>query len=276
MADTKRAHWDRRHSTMPPMLAIGDASLGSPFNAWMYRVRRGVFLASVAPALHGMNQFAALDIGSGTGFYVDCWSKLGAAEVIASDLAPTAVRRLRRQSAASRVLELDITSPRASLPARIFDAVSAMDILFHITDDAAYARAIRNLASLCAPGGIVVVSENFRPDRTHRLSENHTDRSEMEIFALLRKAGLDVLARHRMFMLMNEPQNSRSRCHRSWWATLSCTLARTPQLGALLGPVLYPLERWLVKLPAPGPSVDLLICRRRGAQRIRSLNHAAV
>ena len=107
-----------------------------------------------------------------------------------------------------------------------------------------------------------MLSENFRPDGTHRLGDDQTDRSETEIFTLLREAGLEILARRRLFVLMNEPQNSRSRCHRLWWAMLSRALARHPRLGALIGPILYPLERRLVELPAPGSSSDLLICRR--------------
>ena len=36
-----------------------------------------------------------------------------------------------------------------------------MDVLFHIVDDEGYARAIRNLAALLAPGGLLVLTENF-------------------------------------------------------------------------------------------------------------------
>ncbi len=55
-----------------------------------------------------------------------------------------------------------------------------MDVLFHIVDDEGYARAIRNLAALLAPGGLLVLTENFLHRDTGR-ARHEVDRSLEEI-----------------------------------------------------------------------------------------------
>ena len=254
--------WDRRHVGLGAYEAVGCDGVGESFNAWMYRVRRRVFRRVVGPLLPEPVTAAVLDVGSGFGFYVDRWRDLGVSDVTASDAAPAALARLRRRHPDVATLPLDITAPR-DLPARTFDAVSAFDVLFHIVDDVAYERAISNLAAVLRPGGLLVFSENFRPDAANAVSPVQVDRGEREILGHLSATGLEPVCRAPMFWLMNEPQNSRSAIHHLWWRKLGGTLRARPALGVLAGPVLYPLELALVRRGGPGPSTDLMVCRRR-------------
>lgn len=107
----------------------------------------------------GAQPSRVIDIGSGTGYYVREWLLAGAGEVIASDFSEAALEQLRARFPAIQAIQLDITA--AELPAilRRFDVVSAFDVLFHVTDDDAYRRAIANCYALCRPGGYFVFSE---------------------------------------------------------------------------------------------------------------------
>ena len=79
--------------------------MGRRYNEWMYRVRGRVFDAVVArhflpggrpsPA-PGAAPFKVLDVGAGTGFYVDRWLALGGS-VTGVDLTDVAVDRLRER-----------------------------------------------------------------------------------------------------------------------------------------------------------------------------------
>ena len=254
--------WDRRHAELPAYVAVGCDGVGGPFNAWMYRVRRRVFRRVVRPLLPDPGAAAVLDVGSGFGFYVERWRELGVCDVTASDAAPAALAQLRRRHPDVPAVALDVTVPSRDLAGRTFDAISAFDVLFHIVDDAAYGRAIAHLASLLRPGGLLVLSENFRRDVAQSVSPTQVDRTEEEIVGRLRAAGLEPVARHPMFWLMNEPQNAPSALHALWWRGLSGALRARPALGAVAGPILYPLELALVRRSAPGPSTDLMVCRR--------------
>ena len=254
--------WDRRHAELPAYQAVGCEGIGVPFNAWMYRVRRHVFRRVVGPLLPRPGTAAVLDVASGFGFYVERWRELGVTDVTASDAAPTALAELRRRHPDVPAVALDVTAETSGLRGRRFDAISAFDVLFHIVDDEAYGRAIANLASLLRPGGLLVLSENFRLDVPKAVSPTQVDRTEADIVGLLRATGLEPVLRRRMFWLMNEPQNTRSSLHWRWWRRLCRALRARPGLGAVVGPALYPIELALVRRRAPGPSTDLMVCRR--------------
>ena len=145
-----------------------------------------------------------------------------------------------------------------------FDAISAMDVLFHLTDDDAYERAIRNLARMLTPGGLLVFTENFvRGPR--RSGPHQVSRSLGEIERVVREAGLVPLWRRPAFVLMNGPIDSNSRALAVSWRALNGGLTRWPMAGAIVGAVLAPLELLLISRRREGPSTEMMACRKEGA-----------
>ena len=68
-----RTYWERRLDRHPGREGVGHAGLGEGLNGWMYRVRRRVFLRELAPLMPTLPARSVLDVGSGTGFYLDRW-----------------------------------------------------------------------------------------------------------------------------------------------------------------------------------------------------------
>src|SRR5919109_1307398 len=108
-----------------------------------------------------------LDIGSGTGFWIEQWRRLGVDSVVGCDFSTRSVTRLRERWGHRAIHQIDITAHDVPAIGR-FEAVSAFDVFFHIVDDAAYARAWRNVASLLRPGGLFVFTENFLRNEPER------------------------------------------------------------------------------------------------------------
>ena len=46
-----------------------------------------------------------------------------------------------------------------------YDLVNAFDVLYHITDDTAWERALANLAEAVRPGGLLIVTDTFEERR---------------------------------------------------------------------------------------------------------------
>jgi SAM-dependent methyltransferase len=114
---------------------------------------------------------AALDAGCGSGFFVRFWLDRGA-HVTGVDLTDVAVARLSQRFPEATFFTGDLASWR---PPRTYDVVSCFDVLFHIVDDAAWDRALTNLADAVAPGGYLVFTEHFfkkapTADATHNKS----------------------------------------------------------------------------------------------------------
>jgi SAM-dependent methyltransferase len=254
-------YWSERLEETYSLAGVGFLGMGEEYNRWTYAVRRQAFRRTlrrrVGPGAR------VLDVGSGTGFYIDRWRELGVTDVTGSDLTGFAVERLRERYPENSFHKLDITS--ASPPdLGSFDAVSAMDMLFHIVDDESYARAIRNLAGLLAPRGLLVLTEIFA-HRDTRYVRHEVDRSLEEIGGLLEGAGLVIESRRPLFVLMNTPIDSDSRLLEKAWAGVKLLVRLGPRSANLVGALLFPLEVALTRLLREGPSTEIVVCRKPAA-----------
>jgi SAM-dependent methyltransferase len=258
-----RAYWDDRHAKRYGPESVGFIGLGVPYNVWMYRVRRHVVEREIRQARIDLSQSDVLDVGSGTGFYIDLWSRLRAKSVTGSDFAPYAVASLRERFPDHRVVELDIAS--CDLPRELgpFDLVSAFDILYHIVDDGRYAQAVRNVAALVRPGGYFVFSENFMSSERH-VGIHQVSRSCSEITELLVDNGLEIVRRAPVFWIMNRPIKSQSWMLSATWSAIERVTSKhdRPYLGKWLGAALYPLEISTLRWMSTGPTTEMMICRR--------------
>jgi 2-polyprenyl-3-methyl-5-hydroxy-6-metoxy-1,4-benzoquinol methylase len=255
-------YWNSRLAQQFSLEGVGWLGMSEPFNRWMYKVRRRVFLREVRRVLGERRDITVLDVGSGTGMYVDLWRGLGVRDVVASDFSTVAVRNLRQQYPEVRVVELDITELGDEIEPRTFDVVSAMDMLFHIVDDDAYSRAIKNLVSLLKPGGLLVITENLLEGPTQRGPEQ-VSRSAHEIETLLATTGARLIRCRPSFLLMNTPIDSRSRLLHFWWGQLGATVRRGPRIAYVVGAVVYFIESaGLLLIQRDGPSTKLAIWRK--------------
>jgi SAM-dependent methyltransferase len=259
-----RAYWDGRHAKHYGPESVGYAGLGVSYNIWMYRVRNHVVCREIRKTRVQMSRCDVLDVGSGTGFYVDLWGRLGAKSVTGSDFAPYAVAALRKRFPSHSFCELDITA--ADLPGALgrFDVVSAFDILYHIVDDGKYAQAFRNVSALVRPGGFFVFSENFLPGGRES-SMHQVSRSSEEITQQLSGNSFEILRRAPVFFLMNRPLKSRSRVLSAAWSMIERVTSKhdRPYLANWLGAALYPVEISTLKWMSTGPTTEMMICRRR-------------
>ncbi|GAA4531547.1 MULTISPECIES: class I SAM-dependent DNA methyltransferase [Nonomuraea] len=253
--------WERRLQSDWTESGVGYKALGRAFNIWMYRVRAEGFRREVTALGLDLPKSRVLDIGSGTGFYVRQWRALGAESITGSDLTEAAVDRLRGRFPRDAFLRLDIADPGDALEDASYDVVSAMDMLFHITDDTRYRAALTNIGRAVKPGGVFVLSENFlhRPEQRSDYQVNHT---LPWITAALDEAGFEVLRRVPMLVLMNA-QVDANPVWRKLWGGFLRAVTLTEITGWLAGALLHPLERRLVRVLRESPTTELMICRRR-------------
>jgi SAM-dependent methyltransferase len=255
------SYWEQRLRERYDLEGVGWIGLGGALNDWMYRVRRRVFLQRLAPLLPDPSRARVLDVGSGTGFYVERWHELGAGRVAGSDITETAVAQLRQRFPRDRFERFDVGGESSPFSPGEFDAISAFDVLFHIVDDTRFTRAIGNLFSLTAPGGHLVFSDNFVHGAALR-GEHQASRPLAEIEQAVREAGFEITSRRPMFVLLNTPVDSDSRVLHAWWTLLTKAASRADAFGQVLGAAAYPAELALVSRLREGPSTELMVCWR--------------
>jgi SAM-dependent methyltransferase len=228
----------------------------------MYRVRSATFDRAIKRLPIDLAQARVLDIGSGSGFYMDRWLKAGAREVVGSDFTQAAVTALTRLFPTSDSIQLDIAGSVRQLAGQSFSVVSAMDVLFHITDDVAYDTALQNISNLLQPGGFFLFSDNFVRSGTLR-ADYQVSRSLPQIAGSLDRAGFRVVSRVPMFILMNSPVDSTNVVMKWMWRGVRFLAARPGFRGYATGLALYPLERVLLLAVRDGPSTKLMTCQKR-------------
>jgi SAM-dependent methyltransferase len=264
-----RRYWESRLREHYSLAGVGYSRLGQRYNEWMYRIRGEVFDRTVAGLGTGDWGLGTqvLDVGAGTGFYVDRWLRLGAT-VTGLDLTEVAVEELGSRFPAARFVRADIGAPLGEVPLTpgSFGAISAFDVLFHLVDDAAYARAFHNVAALLEPGGWFLWSDNFLRHPTERVT-HQVSRTLTESTRCVDAAGLEVVDRVPMFVLMNYPADTTSRLARWAWTAMVAPATLAEPLGWAIGAMLYPLERALVRAKHESPSTELMICRKRDSSR---------
>ena len=254
-------YWEDMHRSNVGFAAVGFGVLGTKFNTWMYRVRRRVLRRAVRRASIQVRGASVLDVGTGTGFYVREWQRLGAADITGIDVSGAAVSRLRGGFPEARFIEADVSDPIPDALAGEFDIVSAFDVLFHIVDDERFGWAIENLSRFTRRGGHLLLSENFLRASTLR-HRHQVSRAQNEIDHALTAAGFETVLRLPMFVLLNTPVDSESRAHQLFWRGLAGVSRRSHKLGGLLAASLYVPELGLTAVVREGPSTELHVCRR--------------
>jgi 2-polyprenyl-3-methyl-5-hydroxy-6-metoxy-1,4-benzoquinol methylase len=258
-----REYWEQRLAEHDGLGGVGWLGLGESFNRWMYAVRAKSFAWAVRrTAGPQTSSLRVLDVGSGTGFYLDRWVDLGARSVTGSDLTDVAVERLQARRPGIEVMQMDITAKEMPSDLGPFDAVSAMDVLFHIVDEDAYARAVHNLAGLLGQDGLLFLSENLVSGGAER-GRHQVSRGRKKIISLLNDVGLETLELTPVFWLMNTPLDAGGRLLPLWWRAVSRAAGTHDGIGFVLGGVLYGPELLLIRTQPDGPSTKLLVARKR-------------
>lgn len=255
-----KAYWESRLRQRYDQRGVGDIGMSRAYNSRLYDVRRTVFGRAVKRIPGDPRTWKVLDVGSGTGFYLDAWARLGVRSITGLDFTDQATIKLRDAFPSVSILKADIGA--SSPPPQIesgHDVVSAFDVLFHVVDDQQYRQALSNIARSLKPGGWFIWSENLVP-REQRLT-HYVSRDESMILGAVEEAGFRVTDRIPAFVLMNDPVRSESRLLRKWYSVLH-KLVAGEIVGAVAGAALVGVERVATRMVRRAPGTEVLICRR--------------
>lgn len=255
-------YWEDRLAKNWGLNAVGFMGLGDGYNRALYRVKGQVFRRMVQRVIPDVSQANVLDIGSGTGFVLEQWLRLGSQKITGSDITAFAVNQLQKQFPTLSIQQLDIGGNLPdSLQPETFDSVSALDVLYHIVDDQAYQQALSNISKLLKPGGCFFLADNFLHGPPQR-GRHQVSHSLQTLQAWLGAVDLHIVYRVPQYVLMNYPIDSQNRLLHWWWPRLVRQVARSERRSLWLGRALAPIDMLLTRLLSEGPSTELAVCRK--------------
>jgi SAM-dependent methyltransferase len=163
---------------------LSERELISPEWAWFeakyhYNLVENGIIDLLRENRHLVTGLEVLDVGSGTGHWVDFYRDwLEARAVVGVDFSAVSTGGLAeryRGADGVEIRQLDVTAHQPRLVNR-FDVVNAIGVMFHIIDDQKWALTIANLLDYLRPDGIAIVGGDFR-DRTEDLGAMRRVRS---------------------------------------------------------------------------------------------------
>jgi SAM-dependent methyltransferase len=181
---------------------VGDICFGEAYNRHIMCLKLRALRRALRRHRPRVQGQSALDAGTGTGLVLRELQYMGV-RAAGLDLASTSVERLRRELPGTEIFQGMIGSPLPrELKGRAFDLVASFDVLFHITDEERARVAVRQLAGLTAPGGLLLVND-LLGSRPLRVAQHvcfwHKNLYEEELTA----AGLCVREVSPVYFLMN-------------------------------------------------------------------------
>jgi SAM-dependent methyltransferase len=264
-----KEYWERRLSYEYTLKGVGYVTLGENYNKWLYRVKAKVFLRIIQKTGLNANECDVLDIGSGTGFIIELWKRVGTRSITGSDLTSVVVNKLKGKHPGCEFFQLDIGAENIETPAlskQKFDIISAFDILYHIVDDKKFSNAFRNIYDLLRPGGIFIFSDNFLHGNRRDSGLHQVSRSLQEINGIIKSLGFEIVYRKPQFVIMNNPVDSKSKIRKKAWKLLVMPSARSELYGNALGALLYPIELMLTSFLYESPTTEVMVCRKTESQ----------
>ena len=261
-----REYWSGLHDEADGLGIVGYPTLPLVFNRLVYANAAHAVTHGLEAAGVRIRGRTILDIGSGTGFWVDLWLAQGAAAVAGSDLVPDAVDRLRRRFPGCEFEPADI-SEQSPFPDRTFDVVTIMSVLHHVTDDDRFRTALVNLSSQVAPGGYLVVLDGIVTRRRWMpegvVSAHNVARTLPQWQTALEDVDMRIAGIFPTAAFLCDPIDAGSRiafsAHRFWWRGFTAAIRGRERLAAAIVPPVAALDRAVTGRLATGTGSKLLV-----------------
>jgi SAM-dependent methyltransferase len=253
-------YWDLRLKDHFDLTGVGFRRKSVAFNRWVYRTRSEVLNKILKDRGWETEGKAVLDVGAGTGYFIDYWLARKADPAMGIDIAEISIEKLRETFPKCEFRLVDLGEPQVNLNQK-FDYVSVFDVLFHIVNDERFENAARNLAALCNPGAIVFITDIFGP-KTIASVKHCRNRSLDQYNSVFSRAGFKNVDVVPLFYTLLPPARFSNTIVR-WGGILGWELitfvTRWSWCGNIMGRLLYSIDKGLRKVFKKGPGGHLAV-----------------
>ncbi len=253
-------YWEDLLSKEFSLRGVGHPWLPESFNRIIYRACERAAETVIIGRSTPWVRMDVLDVGCGTGYWVEYWKAKGVRHVNGLDLTMTSVRNLQRKFPSFEFHQCDI-SDNIVPPVGPFDLITAMNVLLHITDPDRFRLALSNIRAYLKPTGMliiidpVVVHTWWGPELDH--TAHAQVRSVQQWRDILDQAQLEIRKMVPVTYLLADPVDTKAqwsfRLLTRDWAFLCRALRSHEASGAVVGSLLYGLDRILLSLGGDGP-----------------------
>lgn len=260
-----QTYWETRLKRRFDLTGVGFHRRSTAFNKWVYRVRSETLDSIFHEYGWTVEGSAVLDVGCGTGYFMEYWSQRSARPVVGIDFTEVSIKNLKAKYPEAKFYCADISDPELNLDG-VYDYISIVDVLYHIVEDNRFTQVVKNLSGFCRQGTKVFVTDHFGP-KTVSVVKHCRNRS-LELYrTIFSNQGFKLLEIKPLFYLLMPPVGLANSILR-WlgifaWEVIT-GIARWEVFGNLLGRILFAFDSALRKTVRWSPSGQLAVFEFQG------------
>ena len=245
-----QVYWEERLKSKFSLAGTGHCGFSERYNGYMYRRRKDVLDAALRNFCIEVRGKKVLDIGCGTGFFVNYYLGKKAAVVMGVDITEVSINQLRIKFPLQQFLKLDVGKEAIPLSEK-FDVVNAFDVFYHIVDDKEFSYALENVNSCCAKNTWVLFTDCLNPELSEAVHVKYRNLGEYE--RILHRFNIDIIGVIPVFHLLGKTTAGNIKN-----LFIKRIIAKaTDSIGWLV----YMLDS--IYCPKSSSSLNLLICRKK-------------
>ena len=162
-----KSYWESRLSKNFNLKGVGHISFSERYNYWLYKRKKSCLEEIFADI--PLSQKHVLDVGSGTGFFID-WFIRRNAIMTGIDITEISIEKLKQKYSCNFFVQ-DIAAENYS-PDRKYEIINMWDVIYHIVDDDRFIRTLENIRNSLVPGGILLISDYYGLSSDKRIAEH--------------------------------------------------------------------------------------------------------
>jgi SAM-dependent methyltransferase len=258
-------YWKSRVSGKIGLETVGHRSLGRAYNEYLYR-RRLEIVHALAAQLKRPADLRILDIGCGSGFYVDYWHNLGVKDLVGVDISDDGIAMMRKKYPQFSFHAKDATDASAfSMLEGKFDVITLFDVVYHIIDDEAVDRLFQNISQVLSDDGVLLIFDHICKKR-YSLVKHVVYRGENAYHAWLNSAGLVLHNRLPLFVLLSPPilgVKALDYLVAGMYKIAGMFYRLHDKIGRLFGFLFYKLDQIARTIHLQTPNLEVLLVRKK-------------
>lgn len=200
-----KTYWQKKLTEKFRLSGVGHAGFSEYYNKWLYKAKIRTLKKTLLSLQIDLHNKSVCDIGVGTGFWIDFYSSQKVKEIVGIDIASVSIENLKQKYPEYKFIEVDISS--SSIVSKVnckFDILNVFDVLYHIVDDKAWEKAIRNICRLTKNNGVIYIS-GMCESRSIKVVEHVKFRSQKIYEKILAENGFEIITILPLYFFLNRP-----------------------------------------------------------------------
>jgi len=204
--EVNKSYWTERYIKEFSYRSSAHISFSWSYNQYVYKAYLRTLNNMLMRNKRSLFQKNILDIGSGTGYYIEYYQKMGVSSLVGTDITDISILNLHNKFKNYSFICHDITQ---NFPEWIkknkLDIISVFDVLYYIIDDHLFEKSITNIAEISNPQTLIIITDKFTEQLPNKGLIYFKHRSLDHYKKVLKKNGLKIIDRQPVNTLLKKP-----------------------------------------------------------------------